>query len=54
MKMNQNNSDTVTILELKHLEQQCVERIRSDDLYQIRNDAKIRAVNSTKNYEEFK
>lgn len=52
--MNKTNPDQVSIQELKNLEQQCIDRIRSDDLYQIRNDAKIRAVNSTKNYEEFK
>ncbi|CAO1419259.1 unnamed protein product [Diamesa serratosioi] len=52
--MNKINSDKVTIQELKNLEHQCIERIKSDELYQIRNDAKIRAVNSTKNYDEFK
>ena len=52
--MNKTNPDKVTIQELKNLEQLCIDRIRADDLYQIRNDAKIRAVNSTQNYEEFK
>lgn len=52
--MDKTNLDKVTILELKNLEQQCIERIKCDELYQIRNDAKIRAVNSTKNYDEFK
>lgn len=46
--------DKITVQELKQLEQNCLKGIKSDHLYQIRNDAKLRAVNTSKNYDEFK
>uniref|UniRef100_A0AAG5D102 Dynein attachment factor N-terminal domain-containing protein n=1 Tax=Anopheles atroparvus TaxID=41427 RepID=A0AAG5D102_ANOAO len=36
------------------LERRCLEQIQEDVLYAVRNDAKLRAVATTKNYEEFK
>lgn len=44
----------ITEKEIKHLTVECLKQIKSDDLYRIRNDAKLRAVNNTKSYEEFK
>ena len=46
--------DKITETEIKQLTEECLVKIKSADLYQIRNDAKLRAVNSTKSYEEFK
>ncbi len=46
--------ERITVQELKQLEQECLNRIKSDHLYKIRNDAKLRAVNSSKSYDEFK
>uniref|UniRef100_A0A182YP28 Dynein attachment factor N-terminal domain-containing protein n=1 Tax=Anopheles stephensi TaxID=30069 RepID=A0A182YP28_ANOST len=36
------------------LEARCLEQIREDTLYAVRNDAKLRAVLTSKNYDEFK
>ncbi|XP_058065873.1 uncharacterized protein LOC131215499 [Anopheles bellator] len=36
------------------LEVRCLEQIREDVLYSLRNDAKLRAVLTSKNYDEFK
>ncbi|XP_053672646.1 uncharacterized protein LOC128722974 [Anopheles nili] len=36
------------------LEALCLEQIRQDILYNVRNEAKLRAVLTTKNYEDFK
>lgn len=44
----------ITIKELNQLEKDCLSRIESEHLYNLRNDAKIRAVVQSKNYEEFK
>lgn len=46
--------DKITVKEIKQLTQDCLNKIKSDDLYRVRNDAKIRAVNTTKSYDEFK
>lgn len=46
--------DKITEKEIKQLAQECLQKIKSDDLYQIRNDAKLRAINTTKSYDEFK
>ena len=44
----------ITEKEIKQLTVECLKKIKSDHLYQVRNDAKLRAVNNTKCYEEFK
>ncbi|XP_055551273.1 uncharacterized protein LOC129733774 [Wyeomyia smithii] len=44
----------ISVADIKRLENQCLERLQSDELYQLRNDAKLRAVYSSKNYDEFK
>lgn len=47
-------NNKITEQEIKHLAMDCLKKIKSDDLYKIRNDAKLRVVNSTKSYNEFK
>lgn len=44
----------ITSDEIKRLTEQCLLHIQSDELYRVRNDAKLRAVNSCKSYDEFK
>lgn len=44
----------ITISDILRIEKLCYENVQADDLYSIRNDAKLRAVGSTKSYEEFK
>lgn len=46
--------DRITEKEIHHLAEMCLSQIKSDDMYRIRNDAKLRAVNNTKSYDEFK
>ncbi|CAD7012598.1 unnamed protein product [Ceratitis capitata] len=46
--------DKITPEELLKLRANCMERLRAAELYELRNDAKLRAVNSTQTYEEFK
>lgn len=46
--------DKITVQEIKKLMEECLNKIKSDDLYRVRNDAKLRAVNTTKSYDEFK
>ncbi|XP_030387703.1 coiled-coil domain-containing protein 103 [Scaptodrosophila lebanonensis] len=44
----------VTAKELLMLRESCMQSIREGELYQLRNDAKLRAVNTTQSYDEFK
>ncbi|XP_065073331.1 uncharacterized protein LOC135697504 [Ochlerotatus camptorhynchus] len=44
----------LTVAEIKKLEAECLQKIQGDELYQLRNDAKLRAVYAAKNYDEFK
>jgi hypothetical protein len=46
--------DQITEKEIKQLAKECLSKIKSDDLHRVRNDAKLRAVTTTKNYDEFK
>jgi Dynein attachment factor N-terminus len=46
--------DRITEKEIKQLTEECLNKVKSDNLYMIRNEAKLRAVNSTKSYDEFK
>ncbi|XP_070069319.1 uncharacterized protein [Drosophila takahashii] len=43
----------ITSEELIRLRESCLQCIRDGELYELRNDAKLRAVYSTKSYEEF-
>ncbi|XP_055601683.1 coiled-coil domain-containing protein 103 [Uranotaenia lowii] len=40
--------------DIKKLEIQCLEQVQKDVLYNLQNDAKLRAVHTSKNYDEFK
>nr|XP_036668889.1 coiled-coil domain-containing protein 103 isoform X1 [Drosophila suzukii] len=44
----------ITSEELVRLRENCLQCIRDGELYELRNDAKLRAVYSTQTYEEFK
>lgn len=46
--------DKITPEELMNLGTECMERLREAKLYELRNDAKLRAVNTTQTYDEFK
>ncbi|XP_075168817.1 dynein axonemal assembly factor 19 [Haematobia irritans] len=49
-----NISERITPNELQKLQETYMERIKMSELHTLRNDAKLRAVNNTKSYEEFK
>ncbi|XP_055372803.1 coiled-coil domain-containing protein 103 [Condylostylus longicornis] len=44
----------LTELELLKLRESCLNSLKEEKLYYIRNDAKIRAIQSTSSYDEFK
>ncbi|XP_017038812.1 coiled-coil domain-containing protein 103 [Drosophila ficusphila] len=44
----------ITPEEIIRLRDSCLKCIRDGELYELRNDAKLRAVYSTQSYEEFK
>ncbi|KAM7346147.1 dynein axonemal assembly factor 19 [Cochliomyia hominivorax] len=44
----------ITPEELQRLQQICMDTLKSGELRTLRNDAKLRAVNTTQTYEEFK
>ena len=46
--------DRITVQEIRKLTETCLSNIKSDELYRLRNDAKLRAVNNSKSYDEFK
>ncbi|CAG9808642.1 unnamed protein product [Chironomus riparius] len=46
--------DQITVKEIQKLTEACLNNLKSDELYRLRNDAKLRAVNSSKSYDEFK
>jgi Dynein attachment factor N-terminus len=48
------DQDKITKEEILRLERKCLEKIASEELYQLRNDAKMRACTSSKTYDEFK
>ena len=48
------NKNTITIADIEIVEKFCFNRMRDADLYDLQNTAKLRAVNSTSTYEEFK
>lgn len=49
-----NQNKKVDIEDLLKLKEECLNRIKDEELYLIRNDAKIRAVYTSQNYDEFK
>lgn len=48
------NKQKVTPSDIQQIEKFCYENVRKDDLYSVRNDAKIRAVYSAQSYDEFR
>lgn len=48
------NKDRITAEDIRRTEDMCYASVMRNDLYSIRNDAKLRAVYSTSSYEEFK
>ncbi|TMW50316.1 hypothetical protein DOY81_004593 [Sarcophaga bullata] len=44
----------ITAEELQKLQEICLQTLKSGELHTLRNDAKLRAVNTTKSYDEFK
>ncbi|XP_050076021.1 coiled-coil domain-containing protein 103 [Anopheles maculipalpis] len=52
--MSEIGNRIITRGDILALEVRCLEQIREDTLYEIRNDAKLRAVLTSKNYDEFK
>lgn len=44
----------ITAEELQKLQEICLQTLKSGELHGLRNDAKLRAVNTTKSYDEFK
>lgn len=46
--------DKISCQELKKLTSNCLNQVQHAELYKVRNDAKLRAVNSCRSYDEFK
>lgn len=44
----------LTVADIRHVEHFCYDLVNASTLSQLQNDAKLRAVNSTKTYDEFK
>lgn len=54
-KLNENLSKShLTIVDIQCVENFCHDSIKANKLNELRNDAKLRAINSTKTYDEFK
>lgn len=48
------SDNKITAEELLQLREECLQTLRDDKIYYLRNDAKLRAVTYTQSYEEFK
>lgn len=48
------NSSRLTFDDISQVEQFCYNFVRANDLYKLRNDAKLRAVTTSTTFEEFK
>ncbi len=48
------NRQTITSSDISRLQEIFYEHVQMEELYKVRNDAKLRAVLSTKTYDEFK
>lgn len=48
------NKNKLTVDDILMVEQYCYDLVRAENLYNLQNDAKLRAVTSTKTYDEFK
>lgn len=49
-----NKNKLITINDINKLNEQCQLNINNDKLYQLQNNAKLRAITTTKSYQEFK
>ncbi|XP_055618509.1 coiled-coil domain-containing protein 103 [Toxorhynchites rutilus septentrionalis] len=43
-----------TTADIKKVEAECLQKIQEAELYRLRNEAKLRAVNTSRDYDEFK
>lgn len=48
------NKETITSTDISRIQEIFLENIHLEELHKVRNDAKLRAVLSTKTYDEFK
>lgn len=48
------NKTILSVNDILQVEQYCYDRVKENELYILRNEAKLRAVNCTKTYEEFR
>lgn len=48
------DNNKITIDEIIRLQKYCIENVQKDEIYNIRNDAKLRAVYTSQSYDEFK
>lgn len=48
------HKDRITVSDIARIEDMCYAQVAQDDLYTVRNDAKLRAVYTSRSYEEFK
>lgn len=48
------SKNKLTVEDILMVEQYCYELVQQENVYNLQNDAKLRAVTSTKTYDEFK
>lgn len=48
------NKETITSSDISRLQEMFYENVQLEELHKVRNDAKLRAVCSTKTYDDFK
>lgn len=48
------NKETITTTDINRLQEIFYENVQLEELHKVRNDAKLRAVYSTKSYDDFK
>lgn len=48
------NKETITPTDINRLQEIFYENVQLEELHKVRNDAKLRAVYSTKTYDDFK
>lgn len=51
---NRLNESHLTADDIRNVEYFCYDLVKASDLSKLQNDAKLRAINSTKTYDEFK
>ena len=48
------DNNLITVNDITQLTAYCLLNIHNEEVYYLRNDAKLRAVNTSKSYEEFR